>query len=95
MAGKISNTKAPEQTFEEVNYLKRLIDDRVTVRVRLSDNQEVEGDHRVLRRQLHPPDARGRTEPVPVQTRHQISLRALTLASYLETAADIAREAGR
>lgn len=43
MAGKVSNTKAPEQTFEEVNYLKRLIDDQVTVRVRLSDNQEVEG----------------------------------------------------
>lgn len=43
MAGKVSNTKAPEQTFEEVKYLKRLIDDRVPVRVRLSDNQEVEG----------------------------------------------------
>ncbi len=43
MAGKVSNTKAPEQTFEEVKFLKRLIDDRVTVRVRLSDNQEVEG----------------------------------------------------
>jgi sRNA-binding regulator protein Hfq len=43
VAGKISNTKAPEQTFEEVKYLKRLIDDRVAVRVKLSDNQEVEG----------------------------------------------------
>ena len=43
MAGKVSNTKAPEQTFEEVKYLKRLIDDRVPVRVRLSDNQEVDG----------------------------------------------------
>lgn len=43
VAGKISNTKAPEQTFEEVKYLKRLIDDRVPVRVRLSDNQEVDG----------------------------------------------------
>lgn len=43
MAGKVSNTKAPEQTFEEVKYLKRLIEDRVPVRVRLSDNQEVEG----------------------------------------------------
>jgi len=32
VAGKVSNTKAPEQTFEEVKYLKRL-----------SDNQEVEG----------------------------------------------------
>ncbi len=43
MAGKISNTKAPEQTFEEVKYLKRLIEEQVPVRVRLSDNQEVEG----------------------------------------------------
>jgi small nuclear ribonucleoprotein (snRNP)-like protein len=43
VAGKISNTKAPEQTFQEVKYLKRLIDDQVPVRVRLSDNQEVEG----------------------------------------------------
>jgi host factor-I protein len=43
MPGKISSTKAPDQTFEEVKYLKRLIDDQVTVRVRLSDNQEVEG----------------------------------------------------
>jgi sRNA-binding regulator protein Hfq len=41
--GKISTTKAPEQTFEEVKYLKRLIDDLVPVRVKLSDNQEVEG----------------------------------------------------
>jgi host factor-I protein len=43
VAGKISNAKAPEQTFEEVKYLKRLIDDRIPVRVRLSDNQEVDG----------------------------------------------------
>jgi host factor-I protein len=43
MAGKISQTKAPEQTFEEVNYLKRLIEDRVPVCVKLSDNQLVEG----------------------------------------------------
>lgn len=43
VAGKISNSKAPEQTFEEVKYLKRLIEDHVRVRVRLSDNQEVDG----------------------------------------------------
>ncbi len=43
MAGKVSNTKAPEQTFEEVNYLRRLIEERVPIKVRLSDNQEVEG----------------------------------------------------
>lgn len=43
MAGKISQAKAPDQTFEEVKYLRRLIDEKVPVRVRLSDNQEVEG----------------------------------------------------
>jgi host factor-I protein len=43
MAGKISNIKAPEQTFEEVKYLKRLIEEQKTVRVKLSDNQEVDG----------------------------------------------------
>jgi len=41
--GKISQTKAPDQTFEEVKYLRHLIDDKVPVRVRLSDNQEVDG----------------------------------------------------
>jgi host factor-I protein len=41
--GKISQAKAPDQTFEEVKYLRRLIDERVLVRVRLSDNQEVDG----------------------------------------------------
>ncbi len=41
--GKISKTKAPEQTFEEVRYLKHLIEEQIPVRVRLSDNQEVEG----------------------------------------------------
>ena len=29
--------------MEEVNFLKRLIENRVRVRVRLSDNQEVDG----------------------------------------------------
>jgi sRNA-binding regulator protein Hfq len=43
VSGKISNAKAPEQTFEEVRYLKRLIEERVPVHIRLSDNQEVEG----------------------------------------------------
>jgi host factor-I protein len=41
--GKVSQAKAPEQTGEEVNYLRRLIEDRTPVRVRLSDNQEVDG----------------------------------------------------
>ena len=43
MAGKISQAKAPDHTFEEVRYLQRLIDEQAPVRVRLSDNQEVEG----------------------------------------------------
>lgn len=43
VAGKISQTKAPDQTFEEVRYLKHLIEAKVPVRVRLSDNQEVDG----------------------------------------------------
>ncbi len=43
MPGKISQAKAPDQTFEEVKYLRRLIDERTPVRVRLSDNQEVDG----------------------------------------------------
>lgn len=43
MPGKISQAKAPDQTFEEVKYLRHLIEDRVPVKVRLSDNQEVAG----------------------------------------------------
>lgn len=35
--------KAPEQTFEEVKYLRYLIDNNVTVCIRLSDNEEVCG----------------------------------------------------
>jgi sRNA-binding regulator protein Hfq len=43
VAGKISKIKAPEQTFEEVRYLKQLIEQRTPVRVRMSDNQEIDG----------------------------------------------------
>ena len=43
VAGKVSQTKAPEQTFEEVRYLKALIEAKTPVRIRLSDNQEVDG----------------------------------------------------
>ena len=43
MPGKISQTKAPDQTLEEVKYLRRLIDEKIPIRVRLSDNQEVDG----------------------------------------------------
>ena len=38
-----SKTKAPEQTFEEVKYLRRLIDQEIPVRIRLSNNEDVTG----------------------------------------------------
>lgn len=38
-----SKTKAPEQTFEEVKYLRRLVDTRTPVRIRLMNNEEIEG----------------------------------------------------
>lgn len=47
-------TRAPEQTLEEVRYLKYLIENEIPIRVRLSDNREVEGtieyyDHSFIR----------------------------------------------
>jgi sRNA-binding regulator protein Hfq len=42
MASKGSK-KAPEQTFEEVKYLRYLIENSVPVCIRLSDNEEVCG----------------------------------------------------
>jgi len=42
MAAK-SKQRAPEQTFEEVNYLRHLADRGIPVHVRLSNNEEVEG----------------------------------------------------
>jgi host factor-I protein len=49
-----TGTKAPEQTFEEVRYLKKLIDDKTPVCIKLSDNEEFRGqieyfDQRFLR----------------------------------------------
>lgn len=38
-----ASSRAPEQTFEEVRYLKQLIDDQVPVVVKLRDNSEVSG----------------------------------------------------
>ncbi|MBK5291034.1 MAG: RNA chaperone Hfq [Acidobacteriia bacterium] len=35
--------RAVEQTFEEVQYLRRLIDEKTRVRVRLMDNKEFSG----------------------------------------------------
>lgn len=36
-------TRAPEQTLEEVRYLRQLIDSGALVRAKLTDNEEVEG----------------------------------------------------
>ncbi len=49
-----SATKAPEQTLEEVKYLKRLIERGTPIRVKLIDNEEVSGvveyyDHSFIR----------------------------------------------
>ncbi len=54
MSSSKSGAKAPEQTFEEVKYLKHLIETQKPVRVKLSDNEEVRGmveyfDSRFLR----------------------------------------------
>lgn len=38
-----SKTKAPEQTFEETNYLRKLADTQVPVGVKLSNNEEFSG----------------------------------------------------
>jgi sRNA-binding regulator protein Hfq len=38
-----SKTKAPEQTFEESNYLRHLSEKRIPIRVRLTDNSELKG----------------------------------------------------
>jgi host factor-I protein len=38
-----SGTRAPEHTFEEAKYLKRLIEQQIPVRVRLSNDEEVSG----------------------------------------------------
>ena len=40
---KSAKARAPEQTFEEVHYLRHLIDNEIPVRVRLRDNEEVTG----------------------------------------------------
>jgi sRNA-binding regulator protein Hfq len=36
-------SRPPEQTFEEIKYLKHLIDQKITVCVKLSDDEEVRG----------------------------------------------------
>ncbi|HTP87656.1 MAG TPA: hypothetical protein VMJ34_11925 [Bryobacteraceae bacterium] len=41
--GTKSRPRAPEQTFEEANYLRYLSENAVPVRVKLSNNEEVAG----------------------------------------------------
>ena len=46
MASKGAHTaksKAPDTTYEEVKYLRRLIDMKIRVHVKLMDNEEVAG----------------------------------------------------
>jgi len=38
-----AKARAPEQTLEEVRYLKHLIDKGIPIRVRLTNNEEVSG----------------------------------------------------
>ena len=38
-----SKTKAPDQTFEEVRYLRHLSENQIPIRVKLTHNAEVEG----------------------------------------------------
>jgi host factor-I protein len=42
-AGQSNKSRAPEQTFAEVRYLKYLIDNEIPIRVKLRDNSEVAG----------------------------------------------------
>lgn len=51
---KKGKARAPEQTFEEVRYIKQLIEQETPIRVKLLDNEEVEGvieyyDHNFIR----------------------------------------------
>ena len=38
-----AKTKAPEQTLEEIRFLKRLVENKTRVRIKLGDNEEVSG----------------------------------------------------
>jgi len=51
-------SRAPEQTFEEVRYLKHLIEEKTPICVKLRDNSEVRGvieyyDHSFIRLTRH------------------------------------------
>lgn len=36
-------SKAPEQTLEEVKYLRRLVEQQIPIRIKMEDNTEVSG----------------------------------------------------
>ncbi|MBC8167662.1 MAG: RNA chaperone Hfq [Bryobacteraceae bacterium] len=38
-----SKTKAPEQTLEEIKFLKKLVEKRAKVRLRLTSDEEIDG----------------------------------------------------
>lgn len=40
---KAKNSRPPEQTFEEIKYLKHLIDQKIPIVVKLSDGEEIRG----------------------------------------------------
>ncbi len=40
---KAKTSRPPEQTFEEIRYLKHLIEQKIPVVVKLSDDEEVRG----------------------------------------------------
>ena len=40
---KAKTSRPQEQTFEEIKYLKRLIDNKIAICVKLSDGEEVRG----------------------------------------------------
>jgi sRNA-binding regulator protein Hfq len=40
---KAKSSRPPEQTLEEIKYLKRLIEQKIPVCVKLSDDEEVRG----------------------------------------------------
>ena len=101
-----SKTRAPEQTLEEVKYLKRLIDQRTQVRIKLTNDEEVRGHHRVLRRWLPAHHPRRCTQSVSFTSTTSSTCSRWaeagparlpsidTMASFLDTAQEIAREAG-
>src|SRR5215470_10681275 len=41
--GSKSGSRAPETTFEEIKYLKHLIEHQIPIRVKLSNDEEVSG----------------------------------------------------